>query len=462
MEIPTRSKKWTVLPLFLVSALLPTPDLRAGDWVTFNDVSATKIVTDEGAEDPVGLTDPFEKDLISGDVDRDGDLDLVVVRKVRFSNPGGKSNVLFLNENGTMVDHTASLAPDFLDLTDDRDVILVDVDGDGWLDIVTATTFSDQPRVTMNLGEDTNGTWLGFDWDPLDNRIPPFSPGPKFCAVVAGDIDGDNDQDLFFVDYSNTLEDRLLINDGFGFFTDETLDRMTAEMSESAFGTDAQIVDMNGDGALDIVKLSTLGGDPNSVRILYNAGGENIGTFDFMQHAYTGSPYMMEVADLNNDDLADIYVVDDGQDSYLLNTGNDGQGHAIFNTHLVTGSPVSESFGGNVKLEDLDKNGFRDVVLADVDTDFQFCDRQPVALRNLGDSPDVTLTDPLGGLQPSWMPEGTFDFEVADFNGDGWLDLWAGTCNGNRLFFAPAPIFSDGFESGDTASWSSVQSPTSP
>ncbi len=437
----------------LAIGICVVPGVLAGDWVSFEDVSADRIVTDEEAADPVGLTDPFEKDLISGDVDRDGDLDLVIARKVRFSNPGGKSNALFMNEDGRMVDRTATLAPDFADLTDDRDVILVDVDGDQWLDLVTATTFSDQPRVYMNLGNGSLGDWQGFDWDPADNRIPAFSPAPKFCAVVAGDIDGDNDQDLFFVDYSNDLEDRLLINDGAGFFTDETLDRMTPEMSESAFGTDAQIVDMNGDGALDIVKLSTLGGNPNSVRILYNAGGDDLGTFDFLQHAYTGSPYMMEVADLNNDDLPDIYVVDDSQDGYLLNTGNDAQGHAQFSALSVVDSPISQGFGGNVKLEDIDRDGYRDVVLADVDTDFQICDRQPVALRNLGDVPNVTLTDPLGGLQPDWMPEGTFDFEVADFNGDGWLDLWAGTCNGNRLYMSPGGIFADGFESGDTTSW---------
>ncbi len=315
----------------------------AADWVEYLDVSDTRIVADEGAPDPVGLTDEFEKDLISGDVDHDGDLDLVVVRKVRFSNPGGKRNVLFMNQSGTFVDRTADFIPDFLDLTDDRDVALVDVDGDTWLDVVTATTFDHQPRVYMNLGLDGSQVWLGFAYDLLDNRIPPFSPAPKFCAVAAGDVDNDLDVDLFFVDYSNTLEDRLLINDGDGFFTDETTSRLTAAMSESAFGTDGQIEDMNGDGFNDIIKISTLGGDPNSVRILYNNPADPGFFDDFlpMHHAYIGAPYMMEVADLNNDLRPDIYVVDDGQDRYLLNTGPDAQGTSTFTTMTVTGrSPI--------------------------------------------------------------------------------------------------------------------------
>ncbi len=445
-----------VLAGLLFVALAPAAP--AEDWVEYENVSALRIVADEGAPDPVGLTDTFEKDLISGDVDRDGDRDLVVARKVRFSNPGGKRNVLFLNEGGTFVDRTADLIPDFLDLTDDRDVILVDVDGDSWLDIVTATTFSDQPRVYMNLGLDAGQSWLGFDYDALENRIPPFTPGPKFCAVAAGDVDDDTDMDLFFVDYSNSLEDRLLINDGDGFFTDETGLRLTPAMSESAFGTDAQVEDINGDGFNDIIKLSTLGGSPNSVRILYN-NPDDPGFFDDylpMHHAYTGAPYMMEVADFNNDLQPDIYVVSDGQDSYLINTGTDGSGASTFNEIEVTGSTVTASFAGNVKLEDLDGDGYRDVVLADVDTDFELCDRQPVALQNQGDPPNVTLSDPLNGVQPSWMPTGTFDFEVFDANGDGWLDLWAGTCTGNRLYFGVAPsLFEDGFESGDTSAWSS-------
>ena len=455
-----RWSRFAVPSVFVLSSLVLAAGPLSAQWITFEDVSATRIVTDEGATDPVGVTDPFEKDLISADIDQDGDVDLIVARKVRFSVAGGKKNVLFMNEGGTMVDRTAELAPAMLDETDDRDVILVDVNGDGWLDMVTATTFSEQPRVYLSViavpGPEGGEVWSGFDYDPGAPHLPVFDPAPKFCAVVSGDVDNDGDEDLFFVDYSNDLEDRLLINDGNGFFTDETDTRMTAAMSQSAFGTDAQIVDVNMDGAADIVKLSTLGDSPNSVRVLYNAGGDDLGTFNFLQHVVTSSPYMMEVGDLNNDGRPDIYVVSDGQDRYAINTGNDAQGHVIWDERIVADSPVTESFGGNIKLADLDGNGYNDAVVADVDTDFQFCDRQPVILRNDGSTPTPNLTDPLGGAQPFWMPDGTFDFEVADFNGDGQLDLWAGTCNGNRLYFAPNPLFADNFESGTTDAWSSV------
>ncbi|MEM7050622.1 MAG: VCBS repeat-containing protein [Acidobacteriota bacterium] len=442
----------------LVVLLLITPSAYS-DWLEFTDESATRLVTDEDALDPVGLDDPFEKDFGVADLDLDGDQDLVVFRKVRFSTPGGKRNALFLNENGVLVDRTAEFAPEFADLTDDRDVALVDVNSDRWIDIVTVTTFSDQPRIYMNLKRDDDGNWLGFDWEPSDNRLPTFNPAPKFCAIGVGDIDNDLDLDLFFVDYSNNLEDRLLINDGDGFFTDETASRMTAAMSQSAFGTDAQILDMNGDGAADIVKISTLDDFPNSVRILYNAGGDDIGTFDDLHHAYEGQPYMMEVGDLNNDERPDIYVVDDLQDSYLINTGTAANGRATFTTIAQT-TPVTSDFGGNTYLVDFDRDNYLDVLVADVDTDFQICDGiRPAILRNRGNTPNVALDDPFNQIQPPWLPGGVFDFAVIDLNGDEWPDLVAGTCTGNRVLMNPGPrIFEDGFESGDLNAWSTSDS----
>lgn len=413
------------------------------DWVLFADESGQRII----ATPDLGITDPVEKDLISGD------LDIIVARKVRFSTPGGEPNVLFMNEDGAMVDRTATLAPDFLDATDDRDVVMVDVDGDGWLDVVTVTTFSEQPRILMNLGE-TAGTWNGLDYDPADNRLPIFSPAPKFCAVGFGDVTGDDKPDLYFVDYSNSLEDRLLINDGDGFFTDETTTRMTAEMVSSEFGTDGHIVDMNGDGWNDIVKCNTLGGP--GIEIIYNDGS---GGFDFMHTVNSDAPYMVEPADFTGDGQIDLYVVGDGQDRYLRHTGNDGSEHATFNTQTVANSPNTSSLGGNVKFADLDRDGILDVLVADVDTDIPGCDRQLVVLRGIGPQPSVTYEDPFNGASRNFTIDGVFDVEAVDIDGDGWLDLWVGACDGNRIFMnrtAGDPIFDNDFETGDTSGWNDV------
>ena len=189
----------------------------------------------------------------------DGDLDLVVGRKEPFMNIGRRRNVLLMNEgirdghaiDGVLVDRTQEYVTDaddggegFLDLTSDRDVQLVDVDGDGWLDMVTATSFGaslpktiSHPRVYMNKGA-PSGTWLGFRYE--EGRTPTMPITPKFCGIGFADVTGDESPDLYFIDYENSLEDRLWINDGNGNFSDESVARMTFEMRESEFGVFAR------------------------------------------------------------------------------------------------------------------------------------------------------------------------------------------------------------------------------
>lgn len=449
----------------------PRPAAAGEDWLTFVDETATRLVADP----EVGVDDVREKDIVSGDVDKDGDDDLVVVRKIPFTNAGGFRNVLFMNENGVMTDRTATLAPDFLDATDDREVELADVDGDTWLDIITAGTFGEQPRILMNLGLDGGGVWQGFEYQP--DRLPvlesPTGNGPKFCGLGVGDVTGNGRPDLYFTDYENDMEDKLLINDGSGFFTDETAARFNdPAMVQSQFGTDADIADVNGDGFLDIIKDNAIGsgtglhaagprdgelqgGTVPSVTILYNDG---TGNFTSMDVPYAEAPYMVEPADFTQDGRLDLFVVDDSQDQYLVNTGNDPQGHAQFDASFAGPSPNTVGFGGNVKFTDLDRDGILDILVADVDTDASGCSRQLVILQGQGTPPDIHYGDPLGGASRAWTPNGTFDVEALHINNDPALDLWIGTCDGTLIFMGVAPdwIFGDGFEDGDTVGWSDV------
>lgn len=166
--------------LVAVSLLVP---VAAAQWVQFVDETATRLSVGDPS---LVLTDPQEKNYAHADFDKDGDLDLAIFRKQPYLVAGPLRNVLLINQNGVLTDRTTDFASasdvpgdqGFLTPTNDRDAAVVDVDLDGWPDIVTAPTISPgapkhvgHPRVYMNLGCATGGTsatvcttaaWLGF------------------------------------------------------------------------------------------------------------------------------------------------------------------------------------------------------------------------------------------------------------------------------------------------------------
>ena len=250
------SKRLTLIVMFGTMVLMG--ERAAARQLAFTEQTALRL----DAAPEVGREDPDEKDFAWGDVDLDGDIDLVIVRKQGWSSPGMRRNVLLMNEgvreghpiDGVLVDRTVEFASatdvpgdlGFLTPTSDRDVILVDLDNDGWLDLVTAPAQSDgqpkhvsHPRVYRNLGASAAG-WLGFRFE--NDRIPQMHPtaGPRFASVSAGDVTGDGYADLYFGDYDFggpqqfDFNNRLLINDGSGFFTDQSSIRMTPEMLQSS------------------------------------------------------------------------------------------------------------------------------------------------------------------------------------------------------------------------------------
>ena len=476
------------------TALLATPAL-AQNWVNYSNQTSTRIVGPAAWIGPNNL----EKDFGWGDLDRDGDTDLVCMLKFPGSIQGGFRNLLLMNENGVLVDRTTEYgsASDIsgysglLDPCNDRDVEVVDINNDGWLDLLTATTMSDQvnsilgqPRAYINLGNDANGNWRGLRFEV--DRIPDLfarngtACNPRLCDAAVADYNGDGYVDIFYTDYdtpetSGTLcydinydgdtndagecqqspaenatldyDNKLLLNRGAtnpGVFYDATTTMLTTAQITSGFGNLAIPGDFNGDGKADICRINTLttGQDVS----IYTQKSAGVGFLN--KTVATGQPYHGDKADLNNDGRLDLVIVDDGQDKYLLNIGNAGDGQPNFTSYTIADS-LSE-FGNTTQCGDLDKDGRIDVIITDVDADLgPFCpqsigashSRRTHIYRNVfAGSPSGILDEITPLIIPAADLDWWTDVAVMDINGDTWLDLVAGTCTGIVVYMNVPPV----------------------
>ena len=422
------SKTSAVVATMLMLGVGNTAMAQSSTWVDFVD-DRTRL--------QFNTNDDEEKDVIAGDIDQDGDDDIIVVRKVPFSTAGGLTNLLLMNEGGNLVDRTAQFISGFNIPTDDRDVQLFDADNDGWLDIVTVTTFSENPSLYINQGNDANGDWLGYVNSP-NWFSPAFPVGPKFCGVGVGDVNMDGYDDLYFVDYDNFLDNRLLMNNGDGTFTDESTTRLSFDARAVGFGTGAFITDFNYDGFPDIVSLESTveGGGKGEGRGIEFCINDGTGNFNDVQVLPSNLTYMQELADFDNDGRDDLYVVSDVQDYIIFNQSSNADGTINFFTRNVTSSTFTAGFSGNVHAADVDNDGWIDLCACDVDVDIPGCVRRMALLRNNG----TTLFDPNNSINPiSWNEQGSHDMCWIDINRDGFLDMFVATCDNYHMYVNDEP-----------------------
>lgn len=418
-----------VLMVAFLGLLSPLSLMAQSTWVDF---------TDERSRLQFDTNDDQEKDMVVGDVDNDGDDDVVVVRKRPFSVSGPRINLLLMNENGNLVNRAADYAPTFISNPDNaRDVLLFDANNNGWLDIIIANTFGSLPRLYINRGNGSNGDWLGYEDQGSNGEwySPQFAISPQACGVGVGDVDGDGFLDLYFPDYNNNLEARLLINNQDNTFTDETESRMSAAARNQAFGTNGFIADMNGDGHPDIVSNDSVAFGGVGVELAINDG---FGNFNQVQVLPSFASYMASPADFNNDGRMDIYVVDDFQDYVLFNDSTNGDNTINVTESDVFQSSQTQNFNGNPIAVDIDNDGFVDMAVSDVDVDIPGCNRRFTLLRNNG---GTGLFDPNNGVNPiSWTVQGSHDTVVIDINRDGQKDLFMATCEDFHMFVNTAPL----------------------
>ncbi len=171
-------------------------------------------------------------DVVAGDLDGDGDQDLVVAN---FS--PGNSVSIFLNEGGGSFAPGVEISVIGLPIA----VELADLDGDQDLDLAVAIRSITMADIGVRLNDGTGS------FGPM--VVYPVGFGPN--DVVAGDFDGDGDLDLASVEYqSETVS--VLANDGTGHFGPR--DAYPTGFSPNTLSTG----DIDGDGNLDLVVTNDL------------------------------------------------------------------------------------------------------------------------------------------------------------------------------------------------------------
>jgi hypothetical protein len=166
----------------------------------------------------------------------------------------------------------------------------------------------------------------------------------------AGDVDGDGDIDLFVTNVDGHVN-TVAFNDGTGHFN-------YSEQNNHPAGRAAALADLDGDGDLDafIVRSAVLKGNPQENRVLLNDGKGNFtDSGQLLGNSFSG---YVRLADFDNDGDVDAYVANlsfydsDPADKVWLNDGN-GQ----FND---SGQSLGDA-NNTIDVADVDADGDIDV-----------------------------------------------------------------------------------------------------
>jgi hypothetical protein len=320
--------------------------------------------------------------VVLGDLNGDGKLDLVTVNVL-----AGSLSVLLGEGDGTCASR--------LDVPIGRDsqsqsssAALGDVNGDGKLDLVVAT--SSPSTVTVLLGKG-DGTFVA----PSDY---PAGDGPVLVALR--DLDGDRKLDIL-VATSATGTVSVLPGKGDGTFAAKVDYPGVRGVRSAALG------DLDGDGNLDLAMAGpiTLYWDVGWTSVLFGMGR---GTFVGRPSYPTGiDPSAMALADLDGDGKLDVAAVGSRTDATgaaaVLLGGGDGT--FAVPVHFATGDHPS-----SLALADLNDDDAIDLVAANREA------ASASVLLGVGDGTFAARVDYPTADRPSSVA-------LADVDGDGLLDM---------------------------------------
>jgi hypothetical protein len=283
-----------------------------------------------------------------GDVNGDGNLDLVITGRDANSRNSNPTATLYLGDGqGGFTETNAGLTG--VGEFGGTSSSLGDVDGDGNTDLViTGEDANDAPTATLYLGDGQGG------FTDANAGLTGVEDGTSSL----GDVDGDGNTDLVITgrDANSDPTATLYLGDGQGGFTKANAGLTGVDSGSSSLG------DVNGDGNLDLVITGQFAGFiPTATLYLGDGQGGFTETNAGLVGVRRGSS---SLGDVNGDGDLDLVIT--GGDANIDNTATlylgDGQGGFTKANAGLTGVDL-----GSSSLGDIDADGDLDLVLTGLD-----------------------------------------------------------------------------------------------
>ncbi|MEQ9188764.1 MAG: T9SS type A sorting domain-containing protein [Cryomorphaceae bacterium] len=253
--------------------------------VNVGDPNDATIDVNQQTHDFPNATDPVEMQyLISGfsiDVDHDGKQDLVMSVNNTIDSSVNVNHMWYYRDVGTSVPQFSLVNPSFLiddmlDLGSNASLEVMDVNGDGDLDLLLANDYRRSPVGSSNsriyyFERQTNGTYTLVDADFAS--ISGY--GLQAVTMALGDLDADGDQDLMLGDIEGHLH----------YFENNPVSGVASlSLSEPIYmditgiGANAapELADVNGDGLLDLLVGERIG----TISYFENLGCASVAEFN--------------------------------------------------------------------------------------------------------------------------------------------------------------------------------------
>jgi uncharacterized repeat protein (TIGR02543 family) len=334
----------------------------------------------------ISTTSDSVKDIVTADLDNDGDQDILAA--VRNEN----SIEYYLNNgDGTFTEQT----PLTTTAEGVYSVTTADLDNDGDLDVLSASVNDSTIDWFMNNGDGT-----------FTEQTPVSSTFEQAYSVETADVDNDGDLDVIAVSFG-VAGVAWFMNNGDSTFTEQGIIITSLKRLTCVFPGD-----FDNDGNIDILAS---GSDSNSVTWYRNDGN---GGFVEQELLSTSAMSVQSVfaADLDNDGDLDVLSAH-GNESKVAWYENDGTGSFTERTPVS----LNTKYAYSVYAADLDEDGDMDVLSASVG------DNKIAWHSNNGDG-TFTEQEPL-----STNEAGASTVYAADLDNDGDLDTVSGCIFGDKI-----------------------------